>query len=142
MLCRLVVFMQEQPQAIIMHHIVFRERKCPSDKASQSLPQNIIEAFDMAGLAVTFACCSVLLWWQYSGISGPKVRVKETRLILLWDTLPQQLARRFVATADDISHNLACSAALSEPDPAFILAAKDKRPEFVEFQYVIAECRG
>ena len=48
MLCRLtifflVVFVQEQTQAVVVHHVVLRERERPPHEASQPLSQNIVE---------------------------------------------------------------------------------------------------
>lgn len=43
-------------QTVLVHLVRLRERKRLADKAAQPLPQDVVEAFDVAGLAAALAC--------------------------------------------------------------------------------------
>ena len=120
-----VVFVQEQSQAVVVHLLGFRERKRLPHKPCQTLAQDVVEPLAMTGLARAFAGRSMLLLGQHLGISRPEVGVQEASLVILRDTLPQQAARCFASAADDISDDLACPAALGQPDPTLVFAAQD-----------------
>jgi len=88
----LIVVMQEQAQADVVHRVHLRERERFSDKAGHALTQNIVEPLHMARLTVAFVGRPVLLVWQHFGISPPEVRVEQARLVSLWNAPPQQSA--------------------------------------------------
>ena len=106
---RLVVLVQEQEQASLVHHITLRERERPTHQASQPLAQHIVEALNVASLARAFACRPMLLLRQHLGISRPEVREKQTTLVRGRDALPQSAAGGFIAAADGAFQVCQCS---------------------------------
>ncbi len=54
--CGLVVLVQKQPQAIVMHRVGLRGRERLPNKANQVLTQNVVEALHRAGRAFALAC--------------------------------------------------------------------------------------
>ena len=117
-----------------MHRVVFGERKRPPHKTSKPLAQHVVEALHMTGLARAFARRPVLLLGQHLGVGRPKVRVEQAALVTSGDALPQQAAGLLAATADHVGEDLPRPAALGQSHPALVLAPKDERPEFIEFQ--------
>jgi len=115
-----------------VHLVRLGERKCPTNKARQPLTQDAIEPLHMARLSVAFACGPMLGGRQNTGISPPEVGEQHALFVDRRNAPPQQAARPLPAPADGISHDLAGSSALGQPDPPFVLAAPHKRPEFIE----------
>ncbi len=69
-----VVVMQEQSEAVLVHSVRFGERQCFPDEPSQSLAQNVVEAFDVTGLPFSLAGGPMLLSGQDFCVSLPEVR--------------------------------------------------------------------
>lgn len=96
-----------------MHHITFRERERLSHKPSHALTDDVVEAFNMASLPLTFARGLMLLIRQHLLVGFPKVAVKQAALVPLRNALPQKRTGRFAAVANGIGNNLPGAAALS-----------------------------
>ena len=129
--------MQKQKQANLVHLIVLRERKRPPHKPRQSLTQDAIKSFDVAGLPCPFARRSMLSFRQHFGIGGPEIRVQQTAFVGGRNPLPQQAAGGLASVADGIRNDLAGAAALGQPNPALVSAKPNKRPHFVQLQHVV-----
>ena len=131
-----VVLVEEQEQAVLVHRIGLGEGQRAPHEPRHPLAQDVVEALDVAGLALAFARRPVLLLGQHFCVGRPEVRVEQARPVGLRDALPEQAAGGFAPTADDVGDDLARPAALGEPDPALVPAPPDERPEFIEFQRV------
>ena len=84
--------MEKQQQTGFVHRVRLGKRQRLADKAAQSLPQNIVEPLNVAGLPVTLARRLMLLFGQHLGVGFPEVGEQHTLLIPLGDALPQQAA--------------------------------------------------
>ena len=120
------MLVQEQAQTYFMHLVVLGERERFPDEAAQPLPQNVVEAFNVASLSCSFACGLMLALWQYVGIDRPEIRVTEAASVNRWDALPQKAASGFASVAHRVGDDLARPTALRQPDPAFVLAEADE----------------
>jgi hypothetical protein len=91
-------------------------------KATQSLPQGVVPAFDMRG----FACCfshGVMVWRQLPKdlvVSLPKITKGGTLPIRTRNPRPQTPAIFFAASTNKVGDNLTRAAAQSYPDPTFV----------------------
>ena len=90
----------------------------------------------MTGLTRAFARGFMLLVRQHLLVSIPEVAVQHAPLVRLQNALPQQSASGFATVTDGVSDDLAGSAALGQPNPAFVLAATNERSKFIEFQNI------
>ena len=72
----LIVLMQEQAQAVVVHLIRLRERERPAHKPRQPLTQNVVEALNMTRLPCTFASWPMLSLRQNFGVGRPKVGIE------------------------------------------------------------------
>ena len=69
-----VVAMEKEFQTSIVHHERFREGECFADKASQTLSESIVPAFNMSRFPVLFPHSAMLLFWKHCLIGDPKIR--------------------------------------------------------------------
>ncbi len=91
----------------------------------------------MTGLARAFATRTVQPLWDDLFIGFPEVRKAQALPVSRRHTPPQPPTGDFAAVSNGISDDLAGAAALSQPNPALVLAPKDKGPKFIEFQDII-----
>lgn len=75
---RLVVIVQEQSQAVLVHRVDLRERQRLAHEPRLSLPQNVVAVLDMVGLSLAIARRSMLLLGQHFLVSFPEVRVQKS----------------------------------------------------------------
>jgi len=121
-----------------VHFLCFRERERLSHEASQPLTQNVVEALNMARLPRALPGRSVLGFRQHLGISCPEVGVKQAYFVSAGNALPQQAAGLLAPAAEGVSNDLASATALRQPHPTLVFAPENKRPEFIEFQRIVA----
>ena len=114
-----------------MHLVALGIRKRLSHEPRQPLAQNVVEPLNMTRLPRAFARRTVLGRRQHLGIRLPEVRIQHALLVRRRNATPQQTARSLTTPADGIRDDLARSAALGQPDPAFVFALMHERPEFV-----------
>ena len=91
----------------------------------------------MTRLARAFAAGTVELLREDLLVSLPKVCKAQALTISERHTPPQPPAGDFAAVPNRVGDDLTGAAALSQPNPVLVLAPRDERPEFIEFQDVI-----
>lgn len=116
-----VVMMQEQEQTHPVHLVRLAERERLPDETRQTLPQRVVEALDMVGLAAALAAGDVLVLRDHLLVRLPKVGERHRSAQSRRDALPQQAARLLAPVANSVGDNLACAAAQRQPDPTLVL---------------------
>lgn len=114
--------MDEPPESNFMEFVGLGKGKCFAYKATQSLAERVVPAFDMGGFACFFAN-RVMVWCQLPKdlvIGLPEITKGGTMPIRTRNPRPQTPAIFFAASADKVGDNLACAAAQGYPDPAFV----------------------
>ncbi len=128
--------MQEESEAVFVHLRALGKRERLADKAGQSLPERVVEAFNMAGLPFAFSGRPVMPCGNHVVVGAPQVGIGSFVSVAFGQSLPQLPTCPLAAVADGTGDNLAGAPALSQPYPMHFSPAAHKRPEFVEFQNV------
>ena len=110
-MARLVVVVKEQSQAGLVHLVTLAERERLSRKASQSLPQRVVELLDVIGLAFLFTDGPVVPIRNHRFVSVPKVRVGTSCAVTFGQATPEDAAGCLASVADGESDDLTSSAA-------------------------------
>ncbi len=85
----MVIVVQEQVKATLMHLVVFAKGYGSADKSDQPLPQRIVEPLDMTSLSIAFARGDVLLRRQHDFVGVLEVGVSCALLVSGGNPLPQ-----------------------------------------------------
>ena len=128
--------MKKQKQTVLVHGVSLGKREGAPHKATQPLPEYVVEPLNMTRLSLPLTCRPMLLCGKDFGIRFPEVGEQQTTLVAFGNTLPQQATRLLASVSDGIRDNLTGSAALGQPDPAFVSPALDERPHLVHLQNV------
>ena len=126
--------MKKQSQTNLMHCLRFRKRQALAYKAGQSLTQRVVPSFDVSRFTGILATSSMLFIRNDLVIGFPEIRIAMTCLISFRNCFPQLATSLRTAVADDVSHDLACRTAQRDPDPTFVDALADERPQLIQLQ--------
>ena len=131
---REIVAVQKQVQTQFMHLIRFRERERLAHEASKSLPQRVVPALDVRGLARLFPYGCMLRWRNDHLVGVPKIAKAMCGAIRNWHALPQRAARRFRAVTDDVGDHLPRGTTQGQPYPTLLGFLEHERPHLIEFE--------
>lgn len=87
----MIVPMQEEPEADLVHLVTFAERERLADKAAQALAQREIPAFHVVGLPALFTDRLVLLGREHCLVRFPEVAEAEHLGVIFRNALPEPL---------------------------------------------------
>jgi hypothetical protein len=133
----LIVFDDEPQGHPVVETIRFGERQRFADLARKALPERVIQAFDMSSLPGFLANRVMLRRRQPVRITLPSIGKPRTSAVCQRDALPHLLTTGRVALAQEKTDDLAGPATQGDPQPAFLGFAGDKRPEFIQFEYLL-----
>ncbi len=108
-------------------------------ETTQSLAQGIVPSFHMGRFTGFFSHGSVMR--KDFIISGPKVAVGGTSFVGPWQALVKFPATIPIPRPNGIGEDLTGASAKSDPNPLGIALAPHKRPQFVQFNDIMAAGR-
>ena len=114
---------------------LLRERERLPNQPTTALAQGVVETLDVAGLATLLANGSMALGRQNGRIGLPEIAVTNRTLAVDGRERGPQLAScRFGSRSNRHTHNLACLAVISQPNPFLAPLGADKRPQLITLQ--------
>ena len=124
--------MDKVPNGANMIGEFFRERQRLSDEPGNRLSEGAIKAFDMIGFPGFFTYSAMALGGNYGFVRRPKIGITDRALpINGWQRRPEGLSAFPAAIPDMDPDDLAGIAVDRQPNPLFIIAVLNERPQFV-----------
>lgn len=108
-------------------------------KASQTLAEGVVEAFNMRRVA-TLLADRLMVGAQPTEdgiIAFPEIAEGGTVTVLGWNPRPESPTALFGAVADEEGDNLPSAPTERQPNPALVLLGTDEASHFVQFQHIL-----
>jgi hypothetical protein len=98
----------------------------------------------MAGLSTVFPDRLMSIGGKYPLIGIPEITERVTTFVSKWNAPPKLETTRFGAVSNVIGNNLAGATTQRHPNPALLIFAEHKRPDFIQLQHIIPVglCQG
>ena len=135
----MIILMNEKSQTGFMHTLKLGKGEGFACETTQSLAQGIVPSFHMGRFTGFFSHGSVIR--KDFIISAPKVAVGGTSFVGPWQTLVKFPATIPIPRPNGIGEDLTGASAKSDPNPLGIALAPHKRPQFVQFNDIMAAGR-
>ena len=119
-----------------MHFIALWKGQCFSDKSANSLSKRIVPALDVGGFTGSLTNHLMFARVDHIFVCLPQVTKRMTTTVLFGYKVPECSATLYSPVADEVGHNLSCSAAQGNPNPSFKALCIYKWPQFIQLKNI------